>query len=46
MTKRFNMSKESKEFSKKFSPLPYTNTAISDTKTLLEYCNSIKIKKI
>jgi hypothetical protein len=44
--KRFNMSKESKEFSKKFSPLPSTNTAIADTKTLLDYCNSINIKKI
>jgi len=45
-SRRYNMSKESQEFSKAHSPLPATNTAILDNKTLLEYSNSIPIKKI
>jgi len=44
--KRFNMSKESQEFSKQYSPLPAVNTAILDPNTLLIYCNNIHIKKI
>ena len=43
---RFNMGKASQEFSKQHSPLPATNTAILDNKTLLTYCESIPIKKI
>ena len=43
---RYNMSKTSQEFSKQHSPLPATNTAILDNKTLLEYSESLPIKKI
>ena len=39
------MSKESQAFSKAHSPLPASNTAILDNKTLLEYSKSIPIKK-
>ena len=43
---RYNMSQASQEFSQAHSPLPATNTAILDNKTLLEYSESIPIKKI
>mgnify|MGYP001221753265 CR=1 FL=1 len=45
-SKRFNMSETSVQWAKEHSPLPPTNTAIADNKTLLEYSNSIPIKKI
>ena len=45
-SKRYNMSKESREFSKAHSPLPASNTAILDNKTLLDYSEKIPIKKI
>jgi len=44
--KRFNMSKESQDFSKHYSPLPAVNTAILDSTTLLNYCKKIPIHKI
>ena len=44
--KIFNLSEESKEFSKKHSPLPQTNTAIKNTKILLDYSDKVEIKNI
>ena len=45
-SRRYNMSKTSQEFSKSYSPLPSSNTAIINNKLLLKYCESIPIKKI
>jgi hypothetical protein len=46
--RRFNLSAESQKYTKTHSKMlpPYTNTAINDNKTLLDYCKSIDVKKI
>ena len=44
--KVFNLSSESKEFSKKYSPLPQTNTSINNPKVLLSYSEKAEVKKI